>query len=477
MIFKFLSVYDVLNWIDANLVWGIPLIVLILVVGIWLTSRLGGLQIFKVGRSLKAMVNNSSEGQGEVSTFGALCISMAATLGTGKIIGVATGIYWGGPGALFWMIIAAIFGMATKYAEGFLAVKYRNVNADGSVSGGPFAYIENGMGKKWSWLAKFFCIFGALAGALGIGTMTQINSITESVNSVFDPNAINTINVFGNNLPLVGIIVGLIVTIVYAFALIGGINRISKVSAIIVPVMAIGFFLVSFLVVLFNIPSIPSAIATILKDAFTLKAGLGATAGIGIMIAMREGVSKGIFSNEAGLGSAPIVIASGKSNDPVEQGLVCMGSTFIDTMVLCLTIGLGVVITGTYQDYEGIDITINTFSLGLHISKEFSAVIVMLCIFTFAFTTIIGWNVYGEKCVDYLFKGSKKAVFIYKIFYITAVAIAPFLTLNVIWKIASICNGLMALPNLIAILVLSGVVVKETKEYFKKEKEEKVSSN
>lgn len=465
-----LSVNEVLEWIEGNIVWGIPLIVLILTVGIVLTIRLRGLQVTKLGKSLKYMVQNDKEEKGEVSSFAALCISMAATLGTGKIIGVATAIGIGGPGALFWMILAAIFGMATKYAEGFLAIRFRRKKADGSYIGGPFTYIEDGMGKKWTWLAKAFAIFAALAGAMGIGNITQMNSITESIVSfskvVTGQEKLSGIEIFGNNVSYVAMIVGIVVTILAAVSIIGGIKRISKISMVLVPFMAVGYFIVCILIIIFNITAVPSAFKTIFESAFSLKAGVGATAGIGIMVAMRQGISKGIFSNEAGLGSAPIALASAKTDNPVRSGLVCMSGTFIDTMVLCLTIGLGIVITGTYKNYEGIEITINAFKDGLNISYLASSIIVMLSISTFAFTTIIGWNVYGEKCIAYLSKGSKKWELVYKIIYILGVALAPYLTLNTIWTISSIFNGLMALPNLIALLALSGLVSRETNRYF-----------
>lgn len=463
-----LTVDSTLKWVEENIVWGIPLIVLILLVGIVLTIKLRFLQVKHLGKSIKYMIKSDDQGNGEVSSFGALCVSMAATLGTGKIVGVAVAIFVGGPGALFWMIVAAIFGMATKYAEGFLAVKYRKFNDDGSVMGGPFTYIEEGMGSKYKWLAKAFAIFGALAGVMGIGTLTQMNSITESAVMVFDPDKLNTINVLGNDISIVAVITGIIITIPSAIAVIGGIERISKVSVILVPFMAITFFLACIGVIIFNIELVPSALVTIFKEAFNFKAGIGAAAGVGIISAMREGISKGIFSNEAGLGSAPIALASSKSNDPVKTGLVCMSGTFIDTMVLCLTIGLGVVMMGSYQTLKGIPCTIETFSKGLNVSESFASIIVLVCITTFAFTTIIGWNVYGEKCIAYLTNNNKKAVFIYKIIYILFVAVAPYLTLELIWTTSSIFNGLMALPNLVALLALSPVIKKDTEEYFKK---------
>ena len=470
-----LSISSVFSWIENNIVWGIPLIVLILTVGIILSIRFKFLQIRKLGKSFKCIIQKDNDGKGEVSSFAALCVSMAATLGTGKIVGVAIAISIGGPGALFWMILAALFGMATSYAEGFLSIKYRKITEDGSVIGGPFTYIEEGMGKKWIPLAKCFAIFGALAGVMGTGTMTQMNSITDSIISVFDPNKINVINLFGKSIPVVGIIAAIIVTILAAIAVIGGIERISKVASILVPFMAVTFLVSCLLVVLFNIDQVPNAIGMIIKEAFNFKAAFGGVAGAGILVAMKEGVSKGIFSNEAGLGSAPIALSTSKSNDAVQTGLRCMSTTFIDTMILCLTIGLGIVIIGEYQSSEGINITINTFSKGLNIPQLVASIIVMFCIVTFAFTTIIGWNVYGEKCIAYLTNNNKKAVFIYKLIYIFFVAIAPFLTLDLIWTTASMCNGLMAIPNLIAVLALSKVVKKDTEEYFNNSKKESLN--
>lgn len=470
-----LSFSSGLKWVENNIVWGIPLIILILLVGIVLTIKLKFLQLKHLGKSLKCIVKNDDIGSGEVSSFGALCVSMAATLGTGKIVGVAIAISVGGPGALFWMILAALFGMATSYAEGFLSIKYRKFESDGSVTGGPFTYIEEGMGKKWIPLAKCFAIFGCLAGVMGTGTMTQMNSITDSVISVFDPDKVNVINLFGTPFPIAGIIAAVIVTILSAIAIIGGIERISKVASVLVPFMAVTFLVSCLAVVVFNITEVPNALLIIVKEAFNFKAAFGGAAGAGIMIAMKEGVSKGIFSNEAGLGSAPIALSTSKSNDAVKTGFRCMSTTFIDTMILCLTIGLGIVIIGEYQTSEGINITINTFVKGLNIPHLLGSIIVMFCIVTFAFTTIIGWNVYGEKCIAYLTKNSKKAVFIYKLIYIFFVAIAPFLTLDLIWTIASICNGLMAIPNLIAVLCLSNVIKKDTNEYFNTQKKESLN--
>jgi len=472
-----LSFSTTLEWIEANIIWGIPLIVLILAVGIILTIKLRGIQVTRLGKALKYMITNETKESGEVSSFGALCISMAATLGTGKIIGVATAIAIGGAGALFWMILAATFGMATKYAEGFLAIKFRKKNPDGTILGGPYAYIEMGLGSRFKWLAKCFACFGALAGLMGIGTMTQMNSITDSVISVFDPEKAKTVIVFGQSVSIVGIISGIIFTILSAFAVIGGISRISKMSVVLVPFMAVGYFIACLLIIILNINLLPQAICTIFKEAFSFRALPGGVAGYVIMNAIRQGVSKGIFSNEAGLGSSPIAMSSAKTNDAVKSGLVSMASTFIDTMVLCLTIGLGIVMMGTYKEYDGINITIKAFEKGLHISNLTSAIIVMLSITTFAFTTIIGWNVYGEKCTAYLFKENKAAVMVYKILYIVFVGIAPFLTLKIVWTSASIFNGLMALPNLISLFALSGLIARETKDYFKNGKANDLSTS
>ncbi len=473
---RFLSASSVIQYICDNIVWGIPLLILIMTAGLILTIKMRGIQFKHVGESLKYMVSNETSGGGEVSSFGALCISMAATLGTGKIVGIACAIQLGGPGALFWMIVAAILGMATKYAEGFLAIRFRRQKEDGTIIGGPFCYIEDGMGKKWKWLAICFAIFGALACIMGIGTMTQMSSICDSVVSVFDPEKTNTVNIIGVSVPIASIIICAIVTILSAFAIIGGIKRISKMSSILVPVMAIGYFLVCLAVVLFNINKVPSALLTIVKEAFNFKAAFGGAAGFGILVALRQGVSKGVFSNEAGLGSAPIALASAQTDNPVNEGMVCMASTFIDTMVLCLTIGIGIVITGSYnvgENVKGIEIAVNTFSIGLHIPHLPAAIIVMLSISTFAFTTIIGWNVYGEKCMEYLTNNNKVVLYIYKVIYITTIAITPLLSLETIWNIASMFNGLMALPNLIGLIALSGLVAKETISYFKNRKNKK----
>jgi len=456
-----------------DFVWGIPLIILIMTCGIILTIRGRGLQFRHLGKALKFMVKNENDGDGEVSSFAALCTALSATIGTGNIVGVATAIAAGGPGALFWMIIAALLGMATKYTEGFLAIKYRKVDSEGHYLGGPFYYIENGMGKKFKWLAKLFAIFGVFVGLFGIGTFTQINGITSAVNNFFTSDIAFTIGSETNayEISWATIIAGLIVTIFAALVIIGGIKRISKVSEIIVPFMAVLYILFALLLVIMNITKIPSAVSTIIKSAFGLDAVAGGAIG-SMMIAMQKGVARGIFSNEAGLGSAPIAAAAAQTKEPVRQGLVTMTGTFIDTVVVCTMTGLSIVISGAYlnPELEGVEITTAAFQSGLPFPSQVTAFILMICLIFFAFTTILGWSYYSERCLAYL-TGSKRSVtIIFRWLYILAIFIGPYLTVSAVWTIADIFNGLMALPNIIALIVLSGVMAKDSKTYFKKNK-------
>ncbi|MBR2753106.1 MAG: alanine:cation symporter family protein [Lachnospiraceae bacterium] len=457
----------ILTKID-DFVWGVPLMVLILAGGLLLTIRLRCLQTHKLGLALKWMVKNEEGGIGEVSSFAALCTALSATIGTGNIVGVATAISLGGPGALFWMLVAAFLGMATKFTEGLLAVKYRTVKKDGKVLGGPFYYIEKGMGSSWKWLAKLFAIFGILAGLLGIGTITQVNGVANAVQSVFDPDAVKTVT-----LPLLGthswsvVITAIVVTAVVALVIIGGLKRIARVSEIIVPFMAI-LYIVSVLILIFsNITALPGAIVTIVKGAFNPRSVAGGVAG-SMLIAMRSGVARGIFSNEAGLGSAPIAAAAAQTKEPVRQGLVSMTGTFIDTIVICTMTGLSIVMTGAYQikELKGGQITNYAFQNGLPFSNKVCSLILMLCLMFFAFTTILGWDYYSERCLEYLTGGKKSPLQVYRWLYILAVLIGPFMTVAAVWTIADIFNGLMAIPNMIALFALSGVAAKETKAFF-----------
>lgn len=453
-------------------VWGLPLIILIITTGIILTIRLRGIQVRHLGKALKYMVKNEEDGEGEVTSFGALCTALSATIGTGNIVGVATaiGILAGGPGALFWMWIAAFFGMATKYSEGFLAVKYRKIDENGNVLGGPFYYIENGMGVKWKWLAKMFAFFGACVGLFGIGTFTQVNGIATAVQSLFDPNNSNTVMIFGSEYSIAIVITAFVLTLCVGLVVIGGIKRIAKVSEFVVPFMAIVYIVAALVLIIANIELLPGAFKSIVYGAFGIRPIAGGTLA-SIAIAMQKGVARGIFSNEAGLGSAPIASAAAKTKDTVRQGLVTMTGTFIDTIIVCTMTGLSIIMMGSWanENLEGVLVTTDAFQKGLYfISNNAAAAILMLCLVFFAFTTILGWNYYGEKCLEYLSNGNKKAVKVYKWLYIFAVFIGPYMTVSAVWTIADIFNGLMAIPNIIALLALSGVVAKETKEYFAK---------
>ena len=456
---------DFLVWVDDK-VWGIPLIVLILAVGIYLTCRLHILQIRHLPKALKFMVKNEEDGTGEVTSFGALCTALSATIGTGNIVGVATALVAGGPGALFWIWIAAFFGMATKYAEGVLAIKYRVIEEDGHVLGGPFYYIERGMGVKWRWLGKIFAFFGAGVGLLGIGTFTQVNGIASAVNGFFDPNNAWTVSLFGSDYSWNVVISGLILTLCVGLVVIGGIKRIARVSEIIVPFMAIAYFLCCLLILIMNFKAIPAALLEIIQSAFGMRAVTGGAIGA-IIVAMQKGIARGIFSNEAGLGSAPIAAAAAQTKEPARQGLVSMTGTFIDTIIICTMTGLSIVITGAWDiGLEGVAVTTHAFQTGLPFAPQVSSFLLMACLVFFAFTTILGWNYYGERCLEYLANGKSAAVTTYRWLYILAVFIGPFMTVSAVWTIADIFNALMALPNLIAIIALSGVVVAETRAYF-----------
>ena len=458
-------------------VWGLPLIIIIMAVGILLTVRLKLLQIRKLPKAFKFMFKDEEGGKGEVSSFGALCIALSATIGTGNIVGVATAIAAGGPGALFWMVIAAFFGMATKYAEGLLAVKYRTIDKDGHILGGPFYYIEKGLGKKFKWLAKLFAVFGLLAGLLGIGTITQCNGITDVVQSFADPEKQYMISLFGTDYSVAALIAGAVVTVFAALVIIGGIKRISKVSEFIVPFMAILYIVTCLVLVLSNLPAIPAAFATIIEGAFNPSAVTGGVIG-SMIVAMQKGVARGIFSNESGLGSAPIAAAAAKTNEPARQGLVSMTGTFIDTIIICTMTGLSIVLTGAWQAtdatgkaLEGVNITAYAFDKGLwFLPESVTSFILMMCLAFFAFTTILGWNYYSERCLEYLCGKKELILKIYKFLYIAAVFIAPYMTAAAVWNLADICNGLMAFPNLLALFLLSGVVAKETKDFIAREK-------
>lgn len=440
---------DFFNALD-NLVWGPPLLILLVGTGIYLSTRLGFLQIIRLPKAFK-LIFTKSDGEGDISSFAALATALAATIGTGNIVGVATAIKTGGPGALFWMWVAAFFGMATKYAEGLLAIKYRTQDDNGNISGGPMYYIVNGMGKKWKPLAIFFAIAGILVAFLGIGTFSQVNSITSSLQ-----------NSFGFSPEIVSVIIAIIVAVI----IFGGIQSISKVSESVVPFMAILYILATLTVIFAHYDNIIPAISQVFKGAFTGTAAVGGFAGAAVKEAIQKGIARGVFSNESGLGSAPIAAAAAKTNEPVEQGLISMTGTFIDTLIICTLTGLSIIVTGqwTVKGLEGVPLTQAAFST---VFGSVGSIALTLCLVLFAFTTILGWSYYGERCFEFLF--GTKGIWLYRSIFILMVAAGGFLKLDLIWIIADIVNGLMALPNLIALLALSPVIFRETKKYFDKQ--------
>ncbi|MDT9501688.1 alanine/glycine:cation symporter family protein [Streptococcus mutans] len=432
-----------------SLVWGAPLLVLLVGTGIYLSTRLRLLQVLKLPLAFK-LIFAEDKGEGDISSFAALATSLAATVGTGNIVGVATAIKAGGPGALFWMWIAAFFGMATKYTEGLLAIKYRTKDANGEVSGGPMYYIINGMGKKWKPLAIFFALAGILVAFLGIGTFSQVNSITASLKNSF------------NWSPQ---IVSILIAIVVAVIIFGGIQSIAKVSEKLVPFMAAAYIIATLIVIFMHYNHIIPAIEQVFSGAFTGTAAVGGFAGVVVKEAIQNGIARGVFSNESGLGSAPIAAAAAKTHEPAEQGLISMTGTFIDTLVICTLTGLSILVTGkwTVKGLEGAPLTQSAFAT---VFGNIGVLVLTLCLVLFAFTTILGWSYYGERCFEFLF--GVKHINIYRSIFIIMVALGGFLELDLIWTIADIVNGLMAIPNLIALLALSPIIIAETRNYFKR---------
>jgi len=432
-----------------SFVWGVPLLVLLVGTGIYLSTRLRLLQVLKLPLAFK-LIFAEDKGEGDISSFAALATALAATVGTGNIVGVATAIKAGGPGALFWMWIAAFFGMATKYAEGLLAIKYRTKDANGEVSGGPMYYIINGMGKKWKPLAIFFALAGILVAFLGIGTFSQVNSITASLKNSF------------NWSPQ---IVSILIAIVVAVIIFGGIQSIAKVSEKLVPFMAAAYIIATLIVIFMHYNHIIPAIEQVFSGAFTGTAAVGGFAGAVVKEAIQNGIARGVFSNESGLGSAPIAAAAAKTHEPAEQGLISMTGTFIDTLVICTLTGLSILVTGkwTVKGLEGAPLIQSAFAT---VFGNIGVLVLTLCLVLFAFTTILGWSYYGERCFEFLF--GVKHINIYRSIFIIMVALGGFLELDLIWTIADIVNGLMAIPNLIALLALSPIIIAETRNYFKR---------
>ena len=430
-----------------NFIWGPTLLILLVGTGIYFTVKLKLIQISKLRLAFKYVFSKDEiEGEdieGDVSSFAALCTALSSTIGTGNIVGVATAVVAGGPGAILWMWIAAFFGMATKYAEGVLAIKFREIDENGEMAGGPMYYIEKGLGSKL--LAKAFAIFGVGVALLGIGTFGQVKSIADAAKLSF-------------NVPT--IVTAVVVTVVVTLVTLGGIKRISKVSETIVPFMTIMYIIGVLIVLILNIRLIPEALVLILKSAFNPRAAFGGATGVSILMVMQRGIGRGVFSNEAGLGSAPIAAAAARTKEPVRQGLISMIGTFIDTIIICTLTGLAIVITNSYNlGLDGASVTTSAFQSALPIIGTY---IVNIGLIFFAFTTIIGWNYYGERCIQYLW--GVKAIRPYKYIFIAFVAIGPFLSLDMIFIIADIFNGLMALPNLIGLIGLRDIVINETKQ-------------
>lgn len=444
-----------------NFAWGPWMLVLILGTGAFLMAFVRFIPLRKIGYGFRQLAGGrATRGEGDISPFHALMTSLSATIGTGNIAGVATAIGLGGPGALFWMWCSALVGMATKYAEAVLAVKFRETDEDGMHIGGPMYYIKNGLGRNWVWLGVTFAIFGSLAG-FGIGNAVQANSVADAVHTLVGSEAKLFDTVYVDEL-----IVGVLLMVFAGLVLIGGIKRIAGFAGKIVPVMAVTYLAAGIWVLLANLTQIPAAIWLVLESALSPTAASGGFAGATIMMAIRFGVARGVFSNEAGLGSAPIAHAAAKTDKPVRQGVIAMLGTFIDTLVICSITGLTIIVTGAWNgDAQGAAMT----------QAAFSAVIpggdyvIMLGIIFFAFTTILGWSYYGERCAQYLFGTAIEKPF--RIAWILMLPIGACATgLDLLWAIADTLNGFMAIPNLIALLLLSGVVAKLTREYFSESK-------
>ena len=433
--------------------WGPPMLFLIALTGIYLTIGLKAYPVLHLKTGfIELWKGRHKHGEGEISGFNALMTSLSATIGTGNIAGVATAVAMGGPGAIFWMWVIALVGMATKYSEAVLAVRFREKNEQGHFVGGPMYYIRNGLGPKFKWLAGTFAFFGMLAG-FGIGNGVQANSVAD---------AMNHIEVGGAGIP--EWVTGVVVAVLVALVLIGGIRRISDVAGKLVPFMAITYVLAGIVLLVIYAAEIPAAFSLIIEHAFTPISAAGGFAGATVWAAIRYGVARGVFSNEAGLGSAPIAHATATTDSPVRQGTIAMLGTFIDTIVICTITGLVIVASGAWQSGEsGASLTAAAFNSGLPVIGQY---IVTLGLAVFAFTTIIGWSFYGERCTEYLF--GVKAVWVFRALWVIAIPVGATQELNLAWLVADTLNALMALPNLIALLLLSPVVFKLTRDYLKK---------
>ncbi len=451
---EILNIFKEYLQIISGMVWGIPLIVVLVGTGVWLTIRLRGVQFTQLWNALYlALVKRKEDTDepGDITHFQALMTALSATVGTGNIAGVATAIAAGGPGALFWMWITGLVGMATKFAEALLAVKYREKDESGTMSGGPMYYISKGLG--WKWLGVAFAIFASIS-AFGIGNMVQSNSVADALESSF-------------NIPFW--VTGIVLMIATAAVIIGGIKSIGKVTGVLVPIMIVFYMSSAIFILLLYIEKIPDAIMLIINQAFTPTAGVGGFLGSSVMLTIRMGVARGVFSNESGLGSSPIAAAAAQTKHPVSQALVSMTQTFIDTIVVCTLTGLVLIVTGQWSSgLTGAELTSVSFTIGT--GSVIGQYVVSIGLALFAYSTILGWSYYGEKSIEFLV--GKKWIKTYRYIFTIFVGIGAVSQLEIVWSVADIFNGLMAFPNLIGLLALSPIIVSETRNYFKHKDEQ-----
>ena len=443
----FEQIVDTIN----GFVWGPVMLTLLLGTGIYLSIGLKGMTIVRIPYAFKQLFKGrKSSGEGEISPFNALMTALSSTVGMGNIAGVATAVGIGGPGALFWMWCTALVGLATKYAEAVLAVNFRETDKLGNKVGGPMYYIKNGLGAQWKWLGGMFALFGALAG-FGLANTVQSNAVSQVLEGDF-------------NVPT--LVSGLVMSGLVAIVLIGGIKRIADVASKLVPLMTI-IYIGSTLTILFmNAAELPAAVVLIVDSAFNGTAATGGFAGAAVMLALRMGVARGIFSNEAGLGSAPIAHAAAATNSPVRQGTIAMLGTFIDTLVICTMTGLVLVVTGVWSgEPQGAAMTLSAFKAQL----PFGEVILSVCIVLFAFSTMLGWSYYGERCAEFL--AGPRIILPFRVLWVIGIFVGTQMSLDLVWKMSDALNGLMAIPNLIALVLLAPVVFRLTREYFAQEEE------
>ena len=471
-----MTLNEIVNYLNG-IAWGPWMLILLVGTGVYLSAKVGFIQFAKFGYVMKntagKLFKKQTAGEGEVTPFQALATALAATVGTGNIAGVTGAIAIGGPGAVFWMWVSALFGMVTKYAEVVLAVRYRERNAKGDWVGGPMYYIRNGLGQKWNWLAVLFCLLGCLA-AFGIGNMTQVNTIAGAINNAIDAfggnTAANSFALFGQMVPFSSVIIGGVVAFIVALTLFGGVKRIGTVTERLVPVMAAIYIVCALCVIVTNLGSVGKVFAMIVKGAFSAEAALGGAFGITIMTTIQKGVGRGVFSNEAGLGSAPIAHAATSETDPVRQGVYGIFEVFMDTIVICtltaltLMCGIEAGVDISWGQSAGAELIAASF--GTVFGDKIGSLIVAMGIGLFALTTILSWSLYSTRCFEFLFKG--KGVGVFQTVFVTVIVIGATLKLDLVWNIADTLNGFMAIPNLIALLGLSGVVIKLTKEHFAK---------